>query len=223
MKKCCRIQTVALCAIAALLAGCSVLSAKPAAELTRYSLDDASIRATRTAGELTLAALHSQGTKVLIVNRPSAASGFDSPGMIYLRQAQQLESFANNAWVDTPARMLAPLLVRALQADGFYRAVLSSPSAASADLRLDTSIVRLQQDFRQTPSQVRFTMQATLVDSTTRQVIVSRELDAVRTADSDDPMGGALAAKLAVQDVLEQLAAVCSKAASTWTPKSAGT
>ena len=80
---------------------------------------------------------------------------------------------------------------------------------------------RLQQDFRQTPSTLRFTLQATLMDNTTREVIAWRELDVVRVADSDDPMAGALAARLAVQDVLQQLAVVCNTAAAAWTAKSA--
>lgn len=44
----------------------------------------------------------------LIVSPPHAAAGFDSQRIMYLRQADQLEYFAHNEWIDTPARMLAP-------------------------------------------------------------------------------------------------------------------
>jgi cholesterol transport system auxiliary component len=211
------IQTVMLGALLALLAGCSLLSAKPPGALTHYALDDASAAVSPAPSARQPAA----ASPVIIVNATGAASGFDSVRMVYLRAPQQLEAFANNAWVDTPGRMLAPLLVRALQADGVYRAVLLAPSAAKADWRLDTSIVRLQQDFRQKPSTVRFTLQVTLMDNTTREVIAWRELDAVRVAGADDPTAGALAARLAVQDVLGQLALMCKVAASGWTPGSA--
>ena len=218
MKTGIRIQTLALGALLALLAGCSLLTAKPPAALTHYALDDTGAGLAQGAS----APLPPPTAgPVIIVNPTGAASGFDSARMVYLRAPQRLEAFANNAWVDTPARMLAPLLVHALQADGSYRAVLLAPSAGKADLRLDTAIVRLQQDFRQTPSTLRFTLQATLMDNTTREVIAWRELDVVRVADSDDPMAGALAARLAVQDVLQQLAVVCNTAAAAWTAKSA--
>jgi cholesterol transport system auxiliary component len=217
MKTGIRIQTVALGALLALLSGCSLLGAKPPAALTHYALDDAGAAVAQGAGTLPPEA----ASPVIIINPPGAASGFDSARMVYLRVPQRLEAFANNVWVDTPARMLAPLLVRALQADGSYRAVLLAPSAGKADLRLDTSIVRLQQDFRQTPSTVRFTLQATLMDNTTREVIAWRELDAVRVAGSDDPMAGALAARLAVQDVLQQLALMCNAAVAERMQKAA--
>jgi cholesterol transport system auxiliary component len=211
-----RVHIVALGALLALLAGCSLLDTKPPVALMRYSLDDAAAGAMPGAGALLSAA----ATQVIIINSPGAASGFDSERMVYLRTPQRLEAFANNAWVDTPARMLAPLLVRVLQTDGIYRAVLLAPSSGKADLRLDTSVVRLQQDFRQKPSTVRFTLQATLMDNATREVIAWRELDAVRIASGDDPMAGALAARLAVQDVLQQLAAMCHTAVSGRTHKS---
>ncbi len=216
MKTGIRIHTLALGALLALLSGCSLLGAKPPAALTHYALDDASAAVAPAPSARQPAA----ASPVIIVNPTAAASGFDSARMVYLRAPQRLEAFANNAWVDTPARMLAPLLVQALQSDGSYRAVLLAPSAGKADLRLDTSIVRLQQDFRQSPSTVRFTLQATLMDNTTREVIAWRELDAVRVAGADDPAAGALAARLAVQDVLQQLALMCQAAAVGWTPKS---
>jgi len=65
-----------------------------------------------------------------------------------------------NEWVDTPARMLAPLIVAAVENSGTFRAVVLTPSAATGDLRLDTGIMRLQHDFGSQPSRVRFTLRA---------------------------------------------------------------
>ena len=83
----------------------------------------------------------------LIVNPPHAAAGFDSPRIIYVREAHKLEYFAHSEWVDPPARMLAPLLVAAVENSGAFRAVVLTPSAAAGDLRLDTEIIRLQHEF----------------------------------------------------------------------------
>ena len=100
----------------------------------------------------------------LIVNPPHAAAGFDSRRIIYVRELHKLEYFAHSEWVDTPARMLAPLIVAALENGGAFRAVVLTPSAASGDFRLDTEIVRLQHEFGTGPSRVRFTLRAYLVE-----------------------------------------------------------
>jgi len=143
----------------------------------------------------------------LAVNAPRAAPGYDSSRMVYVRKSYELESFAKNQWVDTPARMLAPLLVRALEGSGKFRAVVQSPSPVAADLRLDTEIVRLQQEFIAHPSRVHLTLRAQLVDVKSARVVASREFDVVENAASEDPYGGVMAANLAVRRALVELVA----------------
>ena len=157
----------------------------------------------------------------LIINPPHAAAGFDSSRIIYVREAHKFEYFSHNEWVDTPARMLAPLIVAAVENSGTFRAVVLTPSAAAGDLRLDTEIVRLQHDFGSQPSRVRFTLRAYIVDNTTRRVLASREFDETVAAASTDPYGGVVAANRAVQTALEHLASFCAKAAVNWQPPAA--
>jgi cholesterol transport system auxiliary component len=142
----------------------------------------------------------------LLVEVPHAAPGYDSAHMVYVRQRLTQEAFADSAWTDTPARMLAPLLVTQLQNSGQFRAVLLAPTAAKAGLRLDTTILRLQQDFLEAPSSVRLTLQLTLMDSSTREVLAWRTVDVVRSAQSEDAAGGAQAAQAAVREGLQQVA-----------------
>ena len=149
----------------------------------------------------------------LIVSPPHAAAGFDSQRIMYLRQAEQLEYFAHNEWIDTPARMLAPLIVAAVESSGAYRAVVQTPSPAAGEMRLDTEILRLQHEFLGVPSRVRFTLRAYLVESATRRVIASREFEAAVPAASEDPHGGVVAAIRAVQTVLGELSTFCAEAA----------
>lgn len=149
------------------------------------------------------------GARVLTVLAPRAAAGFDSPNLVYLRRPHEHEAFAQNAWVDTPARMLAPMLVRALQRSGAFRAVLSAQGSATAELALDTEIIRLQQDFGLRPSQVRFTLRAVLIDTATRRVLAWREFDRRVPALSDDPRAGVAAANQAARQVLDELVAFC--------------
>lgn len=149
----------------------------------------------------------------LIINPPHAAAGFDSQRIIYVRETHKLEYFAHSEWVEPPARMLAPLLVAAIENTGAFRAVVLTPSSAAGDLRLDTEVIRLQHEFQSRPSRVHFTLRAYVVDDKTRRVLASREFDAAVPAASEDPYGGVMAANRAVQTVLEDLAAFCVEAA----------
>jgi len=151
----------------------------------------------------------------LIVNPPRADAGFGSQRILYVREAHKLEYFAHSEWIDPPARMIAPLVVAALEDSGAFRAVVLTPSAAAADMRLDTGIVRLQHEFLGKPSRVRFTLRATLVEERSRRVIAWREFDETVPADSEDPYGGVVAANRAVQAVLAKLAAFCAEHART--------
>ena len=193
-------------------AGLSVLALAACATLHPATMPSTAFYALEGA-PLGLVPTRLSAAPTLMVNPTSAAAGFDSPHIIYVREAHKLEYFAHNEWVDTPARMLAPLLVAALENTGAFRAVLLSPSSASADLRLDTEIIRLQQEFLTRPSSVRFTLRAYLVDDKTRRVLAWREFDAVVPAASEGPYGGVIAANRAVQTVLEELSAFCAEAA----------
>lgn len=203
-------QLYAAGTLLALAAGCGALRTTANPQPSFYSLDSArnEIRATTRVGPtLSLAA------PTLMVNPPHAAAGFDSQRIIYVRAAHKLEYYAHNEWVDTPARMLAPLIVAAVQTSGIFRAVVLTPSTAAGDLRLDTEIMRLQHDVGSQPSRVRFTLRAYIVDTATRRVLAWREFDESVAALSEDPYGGVIAANRAVQIVLQNLSTFCTEAA----------
>jgi len=192
---------------ATLLAGCGNLLPQPATPPITYTLE-----ASAEAAAAPPAAAASAPT--LAVSALQAAAGYDSARIVYLRQPQQLEAYAKSVWVDTPARMLAPLLVAALQRSGAYAAVVSAPSAAASTLRLDTEVLRLRQDFEGGSSAVTLSLRATLVDGATRQVLGSRDFSATVPAASADSAGGVRAAQAATRQVLATLADWCAGAAS---------
>ena len=193
-----------------LVYGCGAIRSvvTPLPQPNNYSLDGARDDTAAPAG-----ARPADTAPTLIVSSPHAAAGFDSPHIMYVRHANQLEYFAENEWIDTPARMLAPLIVAAVERSGAFRAVVQTPSPAAGDLRLDTEILRLQHEFLATPDQVRFTLRAYLVESATRRVIASREFEAAVPADTADARGGVVAAGRAVRSVLEKLSAFCAETA----------
>jgi len=140
-----------------------------------------------------------------VVALPTAAPGFDSTRMVYLRQPQMLQAYAFAEWVDTPARLIGPLLVRALQRTGAFRAVLQAPSSATGALRLETELVRLQHDHTRSPSEVRLSLRTVLLDIATRQPLATREFYARVPASSDDPAGAVAATSTATRQLLAEL------------------
>ena len=188
-----------------LAAGCTGgLLPKPAAAPTRYTLGD-SPPAPGPASTQPLVQAAPAAPSV-VVALPNAAPGFDSTRMVYLRQPQVLQAYAYAEWVDTPSRLLLPLMVQALQRTGAYRAVLQAPSSATAALRLETELLRLQHDHTASPSVVRLSLRALLLNAATRQPLGTREFDARVPALSDSPEGGAAAAATATRLVLADLA-----------------
>jgi cholesterol transport system auxiliary component len=199
------LRRAALLSVALLGTGCTGgLLPKPAAAPTRYTLGDPPDVASAggpAPGPAPAAA------PSLVVALPGAAPGFDSHRMVYLRQPQVLQAYAYAEWVDTPARLLLPLMLQALQNTGAFRAVLPSPSSAAGALRLETELLRLQHDHTQSPSVVRLTLRAVVLATATRQALGTREFDARVPAPSDSPAGCVAAAATATRQVLVALSA----------------
>lgn len=149
----------------------------------------------------------------LMVAAPRARAGYDSAAMAYGRQPQELAYFARHRWVDTPPRMLTPLLVQALEASGTFSAVIAAPAGARARLRLETEVLRLRQDFSTTPSQVEFALRAQLSDLKSGEPLATRTFSARVACAGDDPAHGAQAANEAVRLVLAELARWAGEAA----------
>lgn len=199
-------------ALAVALLGCSPLLPKTPPP-TLYALDS-----TPAAGAEARTTQAPSAAPTLVVNLPRAAAGHNSQRMIYLRQPYALEYFAKSQWVDTPARMLQPLIAAAVERSGRFGAVVAMPVSVTGDFRLETELIRLQQEFMSRPSRVRLTLRATITDMATRRVVAWRQFDALIEAASDDPYGGVIAANRAVGEVLEQLAAFCATATEGWQP-----
>jgi len=194
---------VAACVVAcAALAGCGSLFGPPPPAPHYWVLDAAERSSTAVAPAAAASA------PVIVVATPRAAAGFDTDRIVYVREAHQLEPYAENQWIDTPARMLLPLVGESLARTGAFGAVLNTPSPAEGAWRLETTIVRLQHEVPE--ARVRFTLRATMVDQPRRAVVAAREFEAVAPTPSVNPAGAVAAANAAVADVLRQLDDWCT-------------
>ena len=195
-----------------LLTGCSsLLSNQPLQTTTYYSLEVIESNA-KAAPVLNV----DNRLPTIVVDTPKAAAGFDTRRMMYTRHPHQLEYFARNEWVDTPAHMLQTLIISTIEQTGDFNAVLAKYSVVKSGFRLESEIVRLLQIFNDKPSQVQFTLRATIIESATGKVIAQREFDERIQASTDDPVAGVVAANKAVNRVLTNLSAFSHEAVITW-------
>ena len=190
-------------ALVTLVAGCAALQPPQREAPTLHVL---SAEPLRKAAQVTHA--------VIEVAPPRAWPGFDTPQMAYVRQPYELDYFATHRWADTPPRMIGPLLVRALEQTESFRSVVEVSNAVPADWRLDTEIVRLQQDFTTRPSRVELTLRAQLTDVRGRRVVASTVFEEVEVAPSENAAGGVIAANAALQRMLARIADFCVAASS---------
>ena len=145
--------------------------------------------------------------KTLSISMPQATAGFDTAAMVFIRQPYELEAYSESQWIDTPTRLLLPLLVHRLEATGFFGAVLSSnTTSVVAELRLDTEIIRFQQEFLSDPSQIRLTLRIQLFNMASRNIIATKTFEIVEPSPSEDAEGGVIAANLAVKRLLDGIA-----------------
>lgn len=141
----------------------------------------------------------------VVVTQPTAAPGFDTAQMAYVEQAFRLDYYAYHRWTDTPARMLEPLLVRALQHSGLFRAVVAAPAPVDSEFRLDSEVLKLQQVVNGDASSVQFSLRVDLFDMSERRLVASQIFEAQVAARQANPYAGAVAANEAVAQVLTKL------------------
>jgi cholesterol transport system auxiliary component len=192
-------MTRALAALAVtLLCACSALQPPAAEPVTTHVL---SIRSPVRAEQRRDIAIE--------VAMPRAWPGFDTTDMVYQTDPYVLQRYAVNRWIDTPPRMLAPLLLRALEDSGAFRAVVQPPLTAPAEFRLDTEVVRLVQDFGARPSTMRIALRVQITDLRARRVVAARVFEDAEAASTETAAGGVTAANVALARMLSEVVRFC--------------
>lgn len=142
----------------------------------------------------------------LLVSPPRATPGYDTPRMVYIREPHALEYFSRNRWADTPAKMFGAQLVRAMEQRSGFKAVAAAGGQVKGDLRLDTEILSLRQDFTSSPSVVHIELRAQLLEMASYRLVATRLFQKTEAAPSDDPYGGVIAANRALKSLLAEIA-----------------
>ncbi|MGE5155141.1 MAG: ABC-type transport auxiliary lipoprotein family protein [Bdellovibrio bacteriovorus] len=155
---------------------------------------------------------------ILLIARPEPSAGYGTARMAYMEEDYRLDYFADHEWVDPPAAMLEPLLVRALGANPAFGAVSSNGRGIRADLRLDTAIEALYQDFRTRPSRGRVGLRVRLVDLRDGQIIATKRFEDTEPAAVEGAYGGVQALNRILARLLPEIAEFAARAAPPQAP-----
>ena len=202
------LATAGMSALAAvtLLSACGTLFAPSPPAMHFYTLDGPAPMAMPAQQ----AAKSPQADSVLIVALPRAGAGFDTDRIVYMLDEHRLQPYADNQWIDTPPKMLAPLISGALDRTRAFGAVLPASSPVNGRWELQSDIVRLQHEV--SAARFRFTLRVTMIETRTRAVVFTHEFDGSAPVAAATPAAAVSAANVVVADVLAQMATACAAA-----------
>lgn len=193
-----RVLMVMICSV---LSACTLIKPPVAVSMQSFVLDMPAAMPATLASKAT--------DPVLVIAELRSHPGYETPRMAYVKRDYALDYYATSQWADTPARMLQPLLVSALDSTGRYSAVLRAPAPVSGELRLEAEIVRFEQVFTEQPSRMHISLRVQLIDAHKSKVLGTRQFDAELAAPTEDAYGGVRAANQALAPVLKEVAAFC--------------
>ncbi len=170
---------------------------------TRFALDDPSM-------PRPMATLALKGS-VLLLAPPGMASELEGVELHYVDAEGALHVYADNAWSAPPARLLQPLLQRALEGTDTFVAVLIESSAARPELRLETRLARFQHDLQ--AGQFTLQLSAVLIELRSRQTLGTQTFSLRQPVERADAASAVRAARQVSQQLAAQLARWCARLA----------
>ncbi|OGO93085.1 MAG: hypothetical protein A3F41_04215 [Coxiella sp. RIFCSPHIGHO2_12_FULL_44_14] len=152
---------------------------------------------------------YSKRNATLYVAMLGANPGYQTADMLYMATPYKLSAFALHQWIAPPAQMIQPIVIQAIRSKGYFKAVLSMPSSSNVDYRLELQLLELQQEFLTSNSKIRMSVQATLINNTTNEVLASHRFSELLPTAGNTPYAGVLSANMAITHISTKIAAFC--------------
>ncbi len=143
------------------------------------------------------------------VGRPTVQPGYDTAMMAYQMRPHEIDYFSRNRWVDTPGRMLYPILIDVLSHQ--FATVARAPSRGA--MRLDTDIVLFRQEFSGDSSRIHIVLRARI---NREGKVFSRSFEIFENCPSNAPYGGVIAANQAVSRLVQEISDFAVSAAKAY-------
>jgi cholesterol transport system auxiliary component len=142
----------------------------------------------------------------LLVSLPEAKGPNNSTKMYYTLHPHQLDSFSVNAWAQSPAQMLYPLIVQTLDQTKHFHAIVTPPFSGDYHYYISTQLIEFQQDFTRRPAIFKLKLRAQIINMKTREVVSARVFSIYEPIRFTSPESGVRSANIAVRKMLNQLA-----------------
>lgn len=142
----------------------------------------------------------------ILIMQPVALDGYDTEQMLYVDKPYQVNSFANNSWMSPPSTMLLPLFIRSIESSHYFLAVASDLNTSKTEYRLESVLIRLQQNFLMKPSHLQLVMQVMLIHSIDSRVVAADTIYESIPCPKDNPLGGVVAANQATRKLTSRVA-----------------
>jgi cholesterol transport system auxiliary component len=148
----------------------------------------------------------------LRISQPESAPGLNTARMAYRTDPKRIDYFAYNEWVASPARMMAALMEARLDESGMFGSIVSGSSDIRTDLRLDSQVLSLYQDFTGEASTVSLSVKVNLIDVSGRTLLNSKTFSYRVPADERSAESGVFASNQAAGQFLDDLSRFVSAA-----------
>lgn len=148
----------------------------------------------------------------IFVSNPSAVPGYQTSKIVYCNNPYEIKYFSKNRWIAPPAQMLLPLIAESLQNTHRFAAVVIPPFAGSTDLRLDVTLLKLQQKFLDNIHQssvLELSMRAQLINLHNNQPIATTQFALNQKIASTKLYDVVKTANQVVTQALQQIALFC--------------
>lgn len=184
------------------MAGCSLSGAMPGASQTA-ARQTYLLQGDGVSGAVDVAV--AKPCLSLRVSATASAPGYGTTRMAYTTQPPRLDYFAYHEWADLPARMFAVMMETRLDASRLLGTVVTGSSDIRTDLRLDSELKSLRQDFTGGDSTLALEIKVSLVDVSRRSLLYTKTFSYTEATDGSGPEAGARAANRAADRFLAEL------------------
>ncbi len=116
-----------------------------------------------------------------------ASPMYDTTQMAYSLSPYQFAYYSKNAWAASPAQMLGPLIVQALQNTHSFVVIDSSAFPGHYQYVLSTELMKLQQNFSGGYNRVELVARVELTNSLTKHVIATKQFSVTEPVYGNTP------------------------------------
>lgn len=135
---------------------------------------------------------------------------YESNMMAYSTCQHQVDYYAKNRWLETPAQMLETLTVKSLQATKHFAAVTTTAGGVRHNYVLNVNLVELRQIYTtRRDNYINLTLHAEIVSSRTGKIIANKTIVTMVPANCPTPTSGVIAANRAAYSAIDQLVNFC--------------